>query len=58
MLFDQVCHSYQDVLKYGYMRLSDIKWMLMIPSVRVWSGAQAFFEKAWNDVSICILIKL
>lgn len=51
MLFDFAWQKFH--LKDHAVRPKDVKWMLMIPSVRVWNGAQAFFENAWNEVSIC-----
>lgn len=36
------------------LKRSDIKWVLMIPSVRTDSGVVAFFEKAWHEVNIGI----
>ncbi|XP_071156111.1 heat shock 70 kDa protein 12A-like [Mytilus edulis] len=33
-----------------FLKRSDIKWVLMIPSVRTESGVVAFFEKAWHEV--------
>ncbi|CAC5401444.1 unnamed protein product [Mytilus coruscus] len=50
ILFDYACHDMSECFKLGALKLSEIKWMLMIPSVRAGSGVQAFFEKAWNEV--------
>lgn len=52
MLFDFTWQNVTSNLN-GVVRPNQVKWMLMIPSVRVWNGVQAFFENAWNEVSIC-----
>lgn len=52
LMFRYLCHYMRSCFECDALQLSDIKWMLMIPSVRAGNRVQAFFEKAWNEVGI------